>query len=204
VSGPPGRPTGLCCRSSFVVECPLFGAGGHLLLKAIRFVTTALVSFHVRKGWQPRLATDGPAFVGWLKLIGSIKGSQVHFDFVRTASENRRAAVRAKKTPSVISRFTANNYRILREHCGSIKKSPVMLAAVETVTKADPVWASRRYNLNFAANAAARETVHDASPPSSSIRKSYNDFSCASTFRRPDADVRRKAIIGRLGLRAVI
>ena len=39
-----------------------------------------------------------------------------------------------------------------------------MLAAVETVTKADPVWASRRLDANVAAQATARESVHAASP----------------------------------------
>ena len=41
----------------------------------------------------------------------------------------------------------------VRKYCGSVKEGPVMLAAVETVTKADPVWASRRHNLDVAAQA---------------------------------------------------
>jgi hypothetical protein len=39
-----------------------------------------------------------------------------------------------------------------------------MLAAVETVTKADPVWESRRHNSDVAAQATAGEAVHAASP----------------------------------------
>jgi hypothetical protein len=39
-----------------------------------------------------------------------------------------------------------------------------MLAAVETVTKADPVRESRRQKSDVAAKATARETVHAASP----------------------------------------
>jgi hypothetical protein len=39
-----------------------------------------------------------------------------------------------------------------------------MLAAVETVTKADPVWESRRHNSDVAAQATAGESVHAASP----------------------------------------
>jgi len=38
----------------------------------------------------------------------------------------------------------------------------MMLATVETVTKADPVWESRRHNSNVAAQATARESVHAA------------------------------------------
>jgi hypothetical protein len=40
----------------------------------------------------------------------------------------------------------------------------MMLAAVETVTKADPVWESRRHNSDVAAQATASESVHAASP----------------------------------------
>jgi hypothetical protein len=50
-----------------------------------------------------------------------------------------------------------------------------MLAAVETVTKADPVWASRRHNSDVAAKATAGESVHAASPPKSSSRNVYNE-----------------------------
>jgi hypothetical protein len=39
----------------------------------------------------------------------------------------------------------------------------MMLAAVETVTKADPVWESRRHNSDVAAQATAGESVHAAS-----------------------------------------
>jgi len=38
----------------------------------------------------------------------------------------------------------------------------MMLAAVETVTKADPVWESGRHNSYVAAKATARESVHAA------------------------------------------
>jgi len=40
----------------------------------------------------------------------------------------------------------------------------VVLAAVEAVAKADPVWASRRHDPDVAAQAATRESVHAASP----------------------------------------
>jgi hypothetical protein len=36
----------------------------------------------------------------------------------------------------------------------------MMLAAVETVTKADPVWKSRRQDSDVAAQATAGEAVH--------------------------------------------
>ena len=40
----------------------------------------------------------------------------------------------------------------------------MMLAAVETVTKADPVWESRRHNWDVAAQATARESIN-VEPP---------------------------------------
>ena len=47
----------------------------HLLLKATRGVTIALVSSRERKRRQPGLATDDPAFVGWHQLVRGIQGS---------------------------------------------------------------------------------------------------------------------------------
>jgi hypothetical protein len=44
----------------------------------------------------------------------------------------------------------------------------MMLAAVEAVTKADPVWEARRDKSDVAAQATAGESVHAASPLHSS------------------------------------
>jgi hypothetical protein len=56
-----------------------------------------------------------------------------------------------------------------------------MFAAVETVTKADPVGASRRHNPEVAAQATAREPVHDASPEISG--RNVYDESCRATIK---------------------
>src|SRR5687767_4925046 len=135
-----------------------------LLLRAARGVTIAVVSSRERKRRQPGLATDDPEFVGWPQLVRGIQGSQVHLDLVCAASENGRAAAGTEKPPGVVAGFALDRHRILREHGGSVKKGPVMLAAVETVTKSDPVWASRRHNADVAAQATAGEPVHAASP----------------------------------------
>src|SRR5688572_29575230 len=135
-----------------------------LLLKATRGVTIALVSSRERKRRQPGLATDDPAFVGWHQLVRGIQGSQVHFDFVCGACENGRAAAGTEKPPGVVACFAVDRHRILREHRGRVEKGAVMLAAVETMTKADPVWAPRRHNADVAAQATAGEPVHAASP----------------------------------------
>jgi hypothetical protein len=97
-------------------------------------------------------------------LVRGIQGSQVHFDFVCAAREDRRTAAGTEKPPVVVAGFALNRHRILREYRGSMKKGPMMLAALKTVTKADPVWASRRYNSDLAAHATAGESVHAASP----------------------------------------
>jgi len=97
-------------------------------------------------------------------LVRGIQRSQVHFDLVCGARENGRAAAGTEKPPGVIACFAIDRYRILREHGGSVKKGAMVLAAVETVTKADPVWESRRRDSNVAAQATAVELVH-ALPP---------------------------------------
>src|SRR5262252_5436527 len=135
-----------------------------LRLEATRGVTIAVVSSRERKRRQPGLATDDPAFVGWHQLVRGIQGSQVHFDFVCGARENGRAAAGTEKPPGVVACFAIDRDRILRKHCGSVKEGPVMLAAVETVTKADSVRQPRRNNSDVPAKATARELVHAASP----------------------------------------
>jgi hypothetical protein len=45
-----------------------------------------------------------------------------------------------------------------------MKERPVMLAAVETVTKAYPVWTSRCRDSDISAEAATRDPLHAASP----------------------------------------
>src|SRR5436190_22127636 len=152
----------------------------HLLLKATRGVTIALVSSRERKRRQPGLATDDPAFVGWHQLVRGIQGSQVHFDFVCGARENGRAAAGTEKSPGVVACFAIDRHRILREHRGSVKKGPMMLSAIETVTKADPVWESRRHDSDVAAQATAGESVHAASPLKSSGRRTKKRGRCAA------------------------
>jgi len=150
--------------ASCVVSAPVTATCG-LLLNAIRWVAIAVVSSRERKRWQPGLATASPAFVGWRQLVRGIQRSQVHFDLVCGARENGRAAAGTEKPPGVIACFAIDRYRILREHGGSVKKGAMVLAAVETVTKADPVWESRRRDSNVAAQATAVELAH-ALPPS--------------------------------------
>src|SRR5213075_709052 len=142
----------------------------------------AFVSSLKRKRRQPGLATDDPVFVGGDQLVRGIQRSQAHFDFVCGACENGRAAPGTKKPPGVVACFAIDRHGILREHRGSVKKSPMMLAAVETVAKADPVWSSRRHNSDVAAKTTARESVHAAAPLKSSGRNVYNEPRRAETI----------------------
>jgi len=45
-----------------------------------------------------------------------------------------------------------------------MKKGTMVLAAVKTVTNADPVWDTRRHNSDVAALTTAGKTAHVASP----------------------------------------
>jgi hypothetical protein len=69
-----------------------------------------------------------------------------------------------------------------------MEKRPMMLAAVEAVTKTDPVRAPRGHKSDIAAQAPAGESVHAASPPNSinananSQTSSGVDESCAGRF----------------------
>jgi hypothetical protein len=120
----------LVCQLENVGRLPLCA----LFLEAARSVTIAVVSSRKRKRRQPGLATDDPAFVGWHQLVGGIQGSEVHFDLVCGAGENGRAASGTEEPPGVVARFAVDRHRILREYRGGVKKGPVMLAAIETVT----------------------------------------------------------------------
>jgi hypothetical protein len=63
----------------------------------------------------------------------------MHFDFACAAGEHRRATAGTEESPAVVACLTLDRHRILREYRGREKKSAVMLAAVEAMTKTDPV-----------------------------------------------------------------
>ena len=94
-----------------------------------------------------------------------------------------------RKPPEVVACFAIDRHRILREHRGSVKKGPMMLAAVETVTKADPVWESRGNNSDVAAQATAGKSVHAASPQKSSSRNGYLTYSLPELTGHPESAV---------------
>src|SRR5437667_12625196 len=88
----------------------------------------------------------------------------MYFDFVGGARENGRAAARAEKPPGIVACLAVARHRLLREHRCSVKKRAMRLAAVEAVTDAAPVWATRRYKSDIAAQTTTGGTVHIASP----------------------------------------
>lgn len=92
----------------------------------------------------------------------------MHFDFVSTACENRRAATGTEKPAGIVACLALDRHRLLGEHCGRIEERPMMLAAIETVTQADPVWAPRCHEPDITTKAAASESVHAAPPLRSS------------------------------------
>jgi uncharacterized OsmC-like protein len=45
-----------------------------------------------------------------------------------------------KKTAGVVACLAIDRYRVLRKDRGGMKECSVMLAAIKTVAKADPIW----------------------------------------------------------------
>jgi hypothetical protein len=113
-----------------------------LLLEAASGVTIAIVSSLERERRQPGLATNCPELVGWLQLVRGVQTSYVDIDFICCAREDGRAAAGTETPPSVVACLAVDRHRIVREYRGSVKERSMMLAAVETMTDADPVWAS--------------------------------------------------------------
>src|SRR5699024_7492568 len=113
---------------------------------------------------QPGFPADDPAFVAWRQLVRGIQRSQVHFDLVVGAPENRRAAAGTEESTGVVSGFALDRYRLLREHRSRLKKSPMVLGAGEPVPQADPRRPARGQKSDVAEQAAAGEVVHAASP----------------------------------------
>ena len=75
-------------------------------------------------------------------MVGRIQRSEVYFDLVSAAGENRRAAVWAEEAPAVVAGFASDRHRILREYCRGIEQRAMMLATVQAMTKANPVGVS--------------------------------------------------------------
>ena len=62
-------------------------------------------------------------------------------------------------TPLIVACFAVDRHGILWEDRGSREEGPVVLAAVEAVTEADPVRASRPYDPDASAEAATAELL---------------------------------------------
>ncbi len=150
----------------------------NLPVKATGGVAIAVVSSRERKWRQPGLATGDPAFISRLQLVRGIQGAQIHFDFVCAASKEGRAAAGTEMPPGIVAGLALDRHRILKEYRGSVKQRPMMLAAIETVAKPDPVWASQRHNPDVAAQATAGKSVNAASPPKSGGHTVKNGQSC--------------------------
>ena len=60
----------------------------------------------------------------------------------------------------IVARFAFDRHCSLRLNRGRVKEGSVMLAALETVAKTDPIRPSGRHDANVAAEAAAGESFH--------------------------------------------
>jgi hypothetical protein len=66
-----------------------------------------------------------------------------------------------------------------------MKQRPMVFAAIEAMTKSDPVWAPRRNNSNIAAKTTTRESIHTASPLESNSRDVRNEARWTCTMLYP-------------------
>jgi hypothetical protein len=78
-------------------------------------------------------------------LVRAIERTQVYFHFVLAAAEDGRAAARAEVSTRVVVCFAFDRYGICRKYRGRMKERSVMLAAVEAMTDADPIWTTGRH-----------------------------------------------------------
>jgi hypothetical protein len=79
----------------------------------------------------------------------------------------------ADEPERIVPRLAVDGHRIGWEHRGGVKQRAMMLAAVEAVADPDPVWPPGGHKPDIAAQAAAGEAIHAASPRWSNGRKAY-------------------------------
>jgi hypothetical protein len=135
-----------------------------LLLEAGGRIAIALISSPQREWREPGLAPNGPQFIGRHELVGRIESAKVHFDLVASASEDRRAAAGTEEASGEIACLAIDSDCGLRKYRGRMKERSMVLAAVETVAKTDPVGSPRRPEPDFTAQAASGEFVHFEAP----------------------------------------
>ena len=105
-------------------------------LVASRSWSYRLVSWKRRNNQD--LATDDPSFRRLASVGQGHPGIPGSLRFrLRCVRKRKSRSGDRKKPPSVVAGFAIDRHCILREHRGSVKKGPVMLATIETVTKAD-------------------------------------------------------------------
>jgi hypothetical protein len=75
----------------------------------------------------------------------------MNLDLVARPPEHGRAAAGTKESSGIVARLTFDGDRVVCKDRRSAEKRAVMLAAVETVTDADPVWAADCHKPDIAA-----------------------------------------------------
>lgn len=108
------------------------------------------IAFDARKRRQPGFTTDRPAFIRWRQPIRLIQAAQVHFDFIAAEGKDGGAATRAETAPGVVANIALDHHRLPREYRGGEEQGAMMLAAVETVAKADPTGVPHRLEADIA------------------------------------------------------
>lgn len=97
------------------------------------------------------------------KVVGALLGK----GYLAEAPAGREPGTLIEELTGEVACVAFDRHRILRKHRGGVKKDPIMLAAMKTVAKPDPVRASRSHEPDAAAEATAGESVHSESPSNS-------------------------------------
>ncbi len=83
----------------------------------------------------------------------------MNLDLVAALRKDGRAATRAEESSLIVADLADNANRFFWKYGGGVKQRPVMFAAIEAVTQADPIGPARRRNPHGPAEATAGDPV---------------------------------------------
>lgn len=67
-------------------------------------------------------------------------------------------------TSRIVAGFPLDRNRSFRKYRRSVKQGSMMLATIEAMADADPIWPPRRFKADIAAQASSCDLTHDAAP----------------------------------------
>ncbi|ERP98705.1 hypothetical protein Q669_00175 [Labrenzia sp. C1B10] len=85
----------------------------------------------------------------------------MHLGFITRLRKNGRPTPRTERPPPIRARFSFVAYGILRKDSRGVEQRPVVLAAVKTMAKADPIRFAFCHEPDIPAQAATGVSLHD-------------------------------------------